>query len=195
MYAQGKKHAGNCLQPSLMNGITVCHEWPNILFHRFNVAHFTISFPYAFHTRLSAKQFEAREEERLLSKETVEKARSFHRERSVVFRFDPRSFILRYPFRESIPRSALPLAISSRDREEEKEGNCWQNDSSNGSYGPLVRFNGISPSRAKIWVAGATRARARLWFRLPRGRSLRYSFPSRFNVSPTSCTITTESLQ
>lgn len=123
---------------------------------------FLISFPYAFHTRLSAKQFEAREEERLLSKETVEKARSFHRERSVVFRFDPRSFILRYPFRESIPRSALPLAISSRDREEEREGNCWQNDSSNGSYGPLVRFNGISPSRAKIWVASATRARARL---------------------------------
>lgn len=158
MYAQGKKHAGNCLQPSLMNGITVCHEYPFSSIQR--RPFYDFSFPYAFHTLLSAKQFEAREEERLLSKETVEKARSFHRERSVVFRFDPRSFILRYPFRESIPRSALPLAISSRDREEEREVNCWQNDSSNGSYGPLVRFNGISPSRAKIWVAGATRARA-----------------------------------
>lgn len=65
-----------------------------------------------------------------------------------------------YPFRGSVPRSALPprfpLAIGGK----EKEGNCWQNDDSNGSYGPLVRFNGISPSRAKIWVAGATRARA-----------------------------------
>lgn len=35
---------------------------------------YDFSFPYAFHTRLSAKQFEAREEERLLSKETVEKS-------------------------------------------------------------------------------------------------------------------------
>ena len=121
---------------------------------------FLISFPYAFHTRLSAKQFEAREEERLLSKETVEKARSFHRERSVVFRFDPRSFILRYPFRESIPRSALPLAISSRDREEEREGNCWQNDSSNGSYGPLVSLT-VYLHRARRSGLLARRARAR----------------------------------
>lgn len=74
---------------------------------------FLISFPYAFHTRLSAKQFEAREEERLLSKETVEKARSFHRERSVVFRFDPRlSFV--YPSL-SFSRIDSSIRTSSRD--------------------------------------------------------------------------------
>lgn len=93
----------------------MCHEYPSSSIQR----HPFYDLILLRFTRLSAKQFEAREEQReLLLKETVEKARSFHRERSVVLQFDPRSFYPSlYPFRESVPRSALPPAISSRDRE------------------------------------------------------------------------------
>lgn len=96
----------------------MCHEYPSSSIQR----HLFYNLILLRFTRLSAKQFEAREEQReLLLKETVEKARSFHRERSssnlILVRFILRYILFENRFLDPHFLPRFPLAIGRKEGE------------------------------------------------------------------------------